>query len=795
MFGRNDNMKKQIAVLMAAATAVTTVAPVLASADTIKHDNVSIGEVEAKIAAALADKYASDKEDGIRVPGPDAVKGYENSKYAVILDVKETLPAVGTTDREKLLKTYKESYGIVPAAGTIYETLPEATTSVSGHSRYIVTDAAKVKNLIEKRMSSPLVDGVTPTSVLIVDKGVKDNKSTYTTTNKHYVKAVTDADTQVSLSEIDSKEKIDVKAGLTDSVTNPAPISFIEKVTPDVPGNPTKLTIELKSGKKIEVGVNSEALDFTAPKAEKQALTLDQVKNSQAVADQVVDFAKIANVGGVSRTLDLPLGEIHEYELKDVEVHEIAVPTVYTKAEGYSKAGADLINQLIRAKRDNKADYSFNYKGVNYVLAKDHPTTNAGIKVTNDTDADKAVDTANAKIDVAGDGYVLRLNVKVLDKNDQDRFKTLQFKFEGKTQQDLVRVLNDLKGKNEVVVGKFVKLAGSDRAATAVEVSKERFGYKEANSVVVVGANALIDGLSAAPLAAAKNAPVLIAGKNGLDNGSLAEIERACKDLSNKTVYIVGGENSVPYAAKKQLEDKFGAVVVRLAGDDRYDTSLEVDHRLVKDGQAISTRFVVGGNGAADAMSASAIAAKKNTAGQVAPILVVKKDGIKATTRTYLTGRVTQAYVVGGTSTASTQVFKDIEKVINKTPAVNNAADNKVKRLSGDDRYATNLAVINEFYANKNANPLDTSANHLYKDANGLAVVSGKTQYLVDAQTAGAFAADRGLAVLLTADKLNKAQEDTLANGALKVLKTNIYQVGGVVSNDVMKSVVDILGL
>ncbi|MBF1044832.1 MAG: cell wall-binding repeat-containing protein [Peptostreptococcus sp.] len=751
-------MKKQIAVLMAAATAVTTVAPVLASADTIKHDNVSIGEVEAKIAAALADKYASDKEDGIRVPGPDAVKGYENSKYAVIVDADA---AVADAD----------AYGLVPVANTIYSGLAEATPAVAGHVRYVVTDAAKVKNLIEKRMSSPLATGVKATSVLIVDKGVKDNKSTYTTTNKHYVKGtVTDADTQVSLDAIDDKNEVDVMAGLTTAGVV-APVSPIKNVT----RTGDNVTIELTSGKKIEVGVNSEALDFTAPKAEKQALTLDQVKNSQAVADQVVDFAKIANVGGVSRTLDLPLVGTHEYVLDDVEVHEIAVPTVYTKAEGYSKAGADLINPLIRAKRDNKADYSFNYKGVNYALA-----TNAGVKVANDAQAEAAVDTANAKIDVAGDGYVLRLNVRVLDKNDKDRFKTLQFKFEGKTQQDLVRVLNDLKGKNEVVVGKFVKLAGSDRAATAVEVSKERFGYKEADSVVVVGANALIDGLSAAPLAAAKNAPVLIAGKNGLDNGSLAEIERACKDLSNKTVYIVGGENSVSYAAKKQLEDKFGAVVVRLAGDDRYDTSLEVDHRLVKDEQASTTRFVVGGNGAADAMSVSAVAAKK-TAGKVSPILVVRKDGIKATTRTYLAGKVDQAYVVGGTSTASTQVFKDIEKVRSVTPAGYNTLNNKVKRLSGEDRYATNLAVINEFYANPKAN--------------GLAVVSGKTQYLVDAQTAGAFAADRGLAVLLTADKLNKAQEDTLANGVLKGLKTNIYQVGGVVSNDVMKSVVDILGL
>jgi len=758
MFGRNDNMKKQIAVLMAAATAVTTVAPVLASADTILHENVSIGEVEAKIAAALADKYTSDKEDGINLPGPDAVKGYENSKYAVILDVEETLPSV-PADKEKLLKTYKESYGIVLASETIYKDLTEATPA-TGHVRYVVTDAAKVKNLIEKRMSSPkatnnVTPTITPTSVLIVDKGVKDNKSTYTTTNKHYVAgAVTDPDTQVSLNDV-TATNIDTSAGVV------APVSLVNTVTPEPATNPTKVTIELKSGKKIEVGVNSEALDFTAPKAEKQALTLNQVQNSQAVANQVVDFAKIANVGGVSRTLDLPLGETHEYKLDDVEVHEIAVPTVYTKAEGYSKAGADLINPLIRAKRNdgklsdnitttNNAEFSFNYKGVNYALA-----TDAGVKVPNVEKAKLAVDTANAKIDVAGDGYVLRLNVRVLDKNDKDRFKTLQFKFEGKTQQDLSRVLNDLKGDNEVVVGKFVKLAGSDRAATAVEVSKERFGYKEADSVVVVGANALIDGLSAAPLAAAKKAPVLIAGKNGLDNGSLAEIERACKDLSNKTVYIVGGENSVPYAAKKQLEDKFGAVVVRLAGDDRYDTSLEVDHRLFKDGQVSTTRFVVGGNGAADAMSASAVAAKKDNNNKVSPILVVRKDGIKLTTRTYLAGKVAQAYVVGGTSTASTQVFKDIEKVINQTPASNNVADNKVKRLSGDDRYATNLAVINEFYK--------------APKANGLAV--------------------------LTADKLNKAQEDTLANGALNGLKTNIYQVGGVVSNDVMKSVVDILGL
>ena len=783
MFGRNDNMKKQIAVLMAAATAVTTVAPVLASADTIKHENVSIAEVEKKIADALADKYASKTENGINLPGPDAVKGYENSKYAVVLDL------VVTNGVNDLTNAELEKYGLVRVDQTIYNGKISAAAPEGGHRKYIIVDAERVKPLLEKRTSSPLDGQIARTVVHIVDKGVdaKANKSTYTTENKHYVATLNNADFEEELPAVSVANAATLKNAIVAKVGD----KVVDKVTPD--GD--KFKVELKSGVAFEIGLNDEVLDFSRPLAKDQELTLEKVKYSDAVAKEVIGFAKVENKDKEKRTLDVATGNTDVYELEDVEVNTIDVPTVYTKAEGYTQAGANFVNSLIRAKKKVN-NFAFNYKGVNYVLAK--VNVNPPQAVTAEVDVKDAIDTAaqaSSRIDKVGDKYVLKVNVKVLDKNDKDRFKTLQFRLEGKTEKDLVRVYEDLKGDNEVVVGKFVKLAGSDRAATAVEVSKERFGYKEADSVVVVGANALIDGLSAAPLAAAKKAPVLIAGKNGLDNGSLAEIERACKDLSNKTVYIVGGENSVPYAAKKQLEDKFGAVVVRLAGDDRYDTSLEVDHRLVKDGQASTTRFVVGGNGAADAMSASAVAARKNAAGQVAPILVVRKDGIKLTTRTYLAGKVDQAYVIGGTSTASTQVFKDIEKVVNQTPVSSNVNNNVVKRLAGDDRYATNLAVINEFYDAENANGLDTKIKYLYKKASGLAVVSGKTQYLVDAQTAGAFAGDRNLAVLLTADKLNKAQEDTLANGVLKGLKTNIYQVGGVVSNDVMKSVVDILGL
>ena len=59
-------------------------------------------------------------------------------------------------------------------------------------------------------------------------------------------------------------------------------------------------------------------------------------------------------------------------------------------------------------------------------------------------------------------------------------------------------------------------LAGNDRFATAIEVSKAGFEDRQAGAVVLVGQDAIVDGLAAAPLAKAKKAPILLAKKDGL---------------------------------------------------------------------------------------------------------------------------------------------------------------------------------------------------------------------------------------------------------------------------------------
>ena len=778
MLGGIIKMKKQIAVLMAAATAVTTVAPAIANADVIKHDKVSANEVNAEIKKALDTRYENDKEDGLGNASVNPVKEYQNSRYIVVLKTEKNL----TDDELNLYGLHKYDSANVYPYKKIDADLAEEQADLA--KCYVVEDAAAVKPLIEKLMATPDKDKSVATKVYVSDKGIEGKSAFRVTKNKHLVRKVNlkDADTEYAYEDLFEAFK-----KLADKNANKE-VTFVEKVEGEAAGDSFKVV--LKSGEVLKFQINGDAVDIMDARTkddQKLDLKIDGdklvVHNTQAVANQVAKFGPMANKDDAEVRVDVPFGDTDVYTVNDVELTPIELGTVYTKADGYTQAGADLINKLIVARRgdkkDHKAKFSFNHAGVNYILASKKEAGNQAEAVKNYDEAKKAVHTEDAKIDAVGDHYILRLNVEVLDKNDKDRFKTLQFKFEGKTQEDLARVLADLKGNTEVVVGKFTKLAGANRFETAIEVSKERFGYKEANTVVIVGANALMDGLSAAPLAAAKKAPVLLAdAKAGLGRSTMDEIDRACKDLNRKTVYIVGGVNSVPQSVVKQLEDKFGAVVVRLAGDTRYDTSLEVASRLKTDDNSNKKLFVVGGEGAADAMSISAVAAKKDNDKKVSPILVVPQNGIKRTAREFIKAKMFDtAYLIGGETTASTQVFRDLEETVTKNPINDNAISNKVERIAGINRYATNVAVVKKF----------NMAN-----LEGLDVTSGDNKYLVDAQTAGAFAAENNAAILLTGSALTKDQKDLLKD---MKLRTGVYQVGGVVSANVMKDVVDILGL
>ena len=819
-------MKKQIAVLMAAATAVTTVAPALASAADVNNYEVSASEINAKIKAALNERYKDKTADGINASNANEVDDYLNSRYAVILYVAGNTLAGNQLDG--LLKFTNSKYDVPKINDAINDGNNGNVFEVSSFNKtnlYVVKNASKVQNLIENKVIGTSGGSV---KVAIIDKGIKDGSAVETLTDKHYVVGTVasdsaDSDTKVSLSDAanqlaqkmvgykyDAVNNLTVKNSYVDTLKVNVGKGDQEVTINPIDGgifiggaagsftNVNKIKLTLKSGKEYTLEANDKAFDFNKP-LDKNGNELELANAAQNIYDQVDSFKFIENKDNKKDTIVLPVGDTDVYTVQDVQASTVELGKIFTKEDGYTKDGAEFVNSIVNARKGKDGIYGFNYDGVNYSLVDD---SNKVISEANKNTANVNQAFKNAVIEATANGYQLRYNVRVKNANDTSLNPvTLQFVIKGDSQKDLNIVLRDLNGVNTVAKGHFTRLEGADRYATAIEVSNENFDPKDADTVVIVGGEALMDGLSSVPLAAAKNAPILLSHpKSGLNDATLNEISRACRDLNRKTVYVVGGENSVPEKAVKQLEDRFGAVVVRLSGSDRYDTSLEVAKRLNYDeelqkyaGNLTGNIFITGGEGAADAMSISPVAASLSTVstslgttftnnGNVSPILVVPKDSVKRSTRDFINKFAGTRYIIGGESTVSSNVYRDL----------NQNGSTSVTRIAGSDRFDTNVQILKKFYAKDSS--AAGAANKIV--VGGAIFASGDNKYLVDAQTAGPLAAEENAPIVLAGSKLTNDQVDLLKNdGLLSKLHSNVYQVGGVVSSDVMSVVVDKLGL
>ena len=89
-------------------------------------------------------------------------------------------------------------------------------------------------------------------------------------------------------------------------------------------------------------------------------------------------------------------------------------------------------------------------------------------------------------------------------------------------------------GVSSANVENVTRIAGKDRIATSIEISKAMFN--ESDNVVLASGFNFADALSAGQLAAALNAP-LILSNDQLDSRTSDEIAK----LKPKNIYIVGG--------------------------------------------------------------------------------------------------------------------------------------------------------------------------------------------------------------------------------------------------------------
>ncbi|WP_315167200.1 cell wall-binding repeat-containing protein [Metaclostridioides mangenotii] len=116
------------------------------------------------------------------------------------------------------------------------------------------------------------------------------------------------------------------------------------------------------------------------------------------------------------------------------------------------------------------------------------------------------------------------------------------------------------------------EITGEDRYDTAGDISKD---WDKAEYVVLANGSSIVDAMTATPFAYAKNAPILLTERDTLNVISKSELKR----LETKTVYLIGGENTLAQNVKKQLVD-MGIKVERIHGEDRFGTSIELAKKI-----------------------------------------------------------------------------------------------------------------------------------------------------------------------------------------------------------------------
>lgn len=212
----------------------------------------------------------------------------------------------------------------------------------------------------------------------------------------------------------------------------------------------------------------------------------------------------------------------------------------------------------------------------------------------------------------------------------------------------------------------YNRMAGLNRYETSTKVSQE---WPSSKYAVLASGQDFPDALSSAPLAKKYNAPILLTDPINLDAKTEAEITR----LGVNEIFIIGGYASV----SKEIEDKValrGIKVTRLQGDNRYKTALAVANYLGAKGEIV----IAAGSNFPDALSIASYAAA-----QEMPIILVEKDKFPEELQKYISDyNISRTYVIGGPGVIS-------DGLLDKLPGS--------ERIYGNDRYETNLKVLNKF--------------------------------------------------------------------------------------------------
>ncbi|MBQ0059127.1 MAG: cell wall-binding repeat-containing protein [Lachnospiraceae bacterium] len=231
----------------------------------------------------------------------------------------------------------------------------------------------------------------------------------------------------------------------------------------------------------------------------------------------------------------------------------------------------------------------------------------------------------------------------------------------------------------------ILRMEGASRYETSTAAADalitRRWG-EECEGIVLATGAAFPDALTGAYLSRlyVDCVPLLL-----VDPGNInATVDLCDKKVSpNTLVYIIGGTSALPSSLDNILKAR-GYSVKRIAGNDRWDTNMQILQEATDRGVYMDQLLVTTGTDYPDALSAS---------GTGSPIMLVSNSGLTSAQIQFLTTykiRFRDIIILGGEKAVPTAVENQIRSLLR--------SDAKFVRLAGADRYETSYKVAEYFW-------------------------------------------------------------------------------------------------
>lgn len=226
---------------------------------------------------------------------------------------------------------------------------------------------------------------------------------------------------------------------------------------------------------------------------------------------------------------------------------------------------------------------------------------------------------------------------------------------------------------NQLTENYSTTLSGETRYETSVAIANH--GWNTSDAVVLGRGDIPLDALTGTVLAKKSNSPLLLTKSNELPDSVFNKI----KSLNVKKVYVLGGPMAISDSVFDKLADS-GYMVIRVAGDTRYQTAVQIANQISTNSEIIITS---GNDNSPDALSIASYAAKNQI-----PILLTEANNLPIVVTDYIKSKgIRKATIIGGNAAVTDRVANQIKA----------AGVVELNRVAGETRYETSIAIAKTY--------------------------------------------------------------------------------------------------